>query len=127
MTQPILGWNREKSGNRNRKRVDREFTKEFAASVCVRCPSRRNERFIWLRTVRRNFEEDEQEEKKKGKEKYKNFRYNDKIDLKVKEKLEKQLAEQQLVTDELSSIVAGEMFTEDCRTFIFGILTTYWR
>lgn len=65
--------------------------------------------------------------KKKGKEKYKNFRYNDKIDLKVKEKLEKQLAEQQLVTDELSSIVAGEMFTEDCRTFIFGILTTYWR
>lgn len=67
MTQPILGWNREKSGNRNRKRVDREFTKEFAASVCVRCPSRRNERFVWLRTVRRNFREDEQEEKKKEK------------------------------------------------------------
>ena len=65
--------------------------------------------------------------KKKRKEKYKNFRCNDEIDLKVKEKLEKQLVEQQLVTNELSSIVAGEMFTEDCRTFIFGILTTYWR
>lgn len=67
MTQPILGWNREKSGNRNRKRVDREFTKEFAASVCVRCPSRRNERFVWSRTVRRNFGNDEQEEKKEKK------------------------------------------------------------
>ena len=65
--------------------------------------------------------------KKKRKEKYKNFRCNDEIDLKVKEKLEKQLVEQQLVTNELSSIVAGEMFTEDCRTFIFGTLTTYWR
>lgn len=67
MTQPILGWNREKSSNRNRKRVDREFTKEFAASVCVRCPSRTDERFVWARTVRKNFEEDEQEEKEEKK------------------------------------------------------------